>query len=347
MRSDKNALSDTPRKATVRDVAQLAGVSDATVSRVFSNYPGVTEENRQAVMTAAQKIGYEPRKRALSVSIDNLLFCLRKLEDVVLDNPYFSNILHGVQSACNDRDISATILSVDPVASSLKYVERVIRQSSIDGILLVNLLDEALVTAVVELGLPTILIDDYFPHLVVDSLSSDAFHGVLQGMAHLLEQGHRQIAMIDGPHSHFQARMRFAAYRQALDDAGLPYEPEMVIHADLTSVGAMQAMEHLLQSGKTFTAVFCSNDASAFGAMRTLQMHNIQIPTDVSVIAHDDVSGASLVSPPLTTLRVQMMDMGKVAVQRLQERATNPEAPTTLSLLPEKLVIRSSVAKLR
>jgi DNA-binding LacI/PurR family transcriptional regulator len=333
------------RKVTVRDVAALAGVSEATVSRVFNNHTGIRQEHRQAVLDAAEQLGYSPRKRAEPTAINNIAFCLRKLNDEASQNPYFSHILHGAQAECARREISMTLWMVDPEVTTINDMRRMLRQGPVDALLLVNLLDGQLVRAIGELELPIVLIEDYFPWLPYDGVISDGFNGMSLAMQHLIDSGHCRIAMIDGPQNHYQARLRYMAYRLKLDEAGIAFDPDLVVQGDLLMEGGMNAMNQLLQSGKEFTAVVCSNDSTAFGAMRALNDSGIRVPHDISIVGHDNVEAAAIVSPPLSTVRARTYDIGQQAVARLFERVSNPDAVPTLILTQEEFIPRQSVRK--
>jgi DNA-binding LacI/PurR family transcriptional regulator len=340
---------ENTRKITVRDVAQLAGVSDATVSRVFNNYNGISRKHRQAVMDAAEQLGYTPKKPANRRVINHIAFCLRQLDQgsSQASNHYFSQILRGVQDECARRDIRVQLLTVTAGSALITDIQRAVRQGTIDALLLVNLLSPVLIEPFLSLELPTVLIEDYFNWLPVDAVISDGFNGVSAAMRYLLGNGHQQIAFIDGPHEHYQARMRYLAYRQTLEAAHIPYDSDLVAQGGLIIEGGRDAMRHILATGKPFTAVMCSNDSSAFGAIQVLRERGYAIPDDVSVIGHDDVEAAPLVTPPLTTLHAQRTAIGRLAVSRLIERATSPDSIASLFLTQETLVERMSVRSIR
>jgi len=255
-------------------------------------------------------------------------------------NAYFSHILHGVQEECLNRQINMIFLAINPVE---REVEAAIRQSGANGVILASMMSRSVVQYVIDLGLPVVLIEDYFPTLPVDGILSDALNGVRNAIHYLVAYGHQSIAFIDGPHEHYQARLRYIAYRQALHESDIAFNPSLVAMGDLTVQGSMIAMNTLLKQASPFTALMCTNDASAFGAMRVLQARGWQIPQDISIIGHDDVDAASLVTPPLTTLRTHMKSIGKLAVARLLDY----EMPGVLIMTQEQLIERQTVRNLK
>ena len=231
---------------------------------------------------------------------------------------------------------------------NLQEVQRLVHKGQVDSLLLVHILDPDLIESILHLNLPTVLLNSYFPWLPVDSVNADAFSGMLTAMQFLLDNGHQRIAFIDGPEDcqDYWVCMRRVAYRQGLVRGNIAYDPDLVAFGNLNQSGGERAMEQLLHTEKAFTAVLCSNDETAFGAMRTIQAAGLRVPENISVVGHDDVSAATLVTPTLTTLKVYKHDMASFSLQLLVDRAENPERSSQHILTAERLIVRESVRNL-
>lgn len=345
------AQNQSLRKVTIGDVATLAQVSEATVSRVFNNHPTVSDANREAVLAAASQLGYTPRKKLAHNAVERVAICVGTVspdENRMLLGAYFSIIIESIEEECRERGINLLLTSLGGPNHNLQEIQRLIHKGQADSLLLVHILNPDLIESILSLNVPTVLLNSYFPWLPVDSVNADAFNGMLIAMQFLLDNGHQQIAFIDGPEDcqDYWVCMRRVAYRQGLARGGIAYDPDLVAFGNLNQSGCERAMAQLLQTGKPFTAVLCCNDESAFGAMRTLKAAGLKIPEDVSVVGHDDVSAATLVTPTLTTVQVAKHDMGSLSLKLLFERAGNRERPPQHILTAERLIVRDSARNL-
>lgn len=338
-------------KVTISDVADRAQVSEATVSRVLNNSSYVSTGNRQAVLAAIKELGYTPRKRPRAKSMESTALCLgtsRLSGEQALSGDYFSGIIQSLQEECSRRSINLLLMSLGDENTGVKEVQRVIRQGIIDSMVMLYVLDPDVIETLLNFDIPSVLLNTYFPWLPIDSVNSDSFTGILLAMHHLLDNGHRRIAFIDAPENRqdYWVKMRGLAYRHALEQAGILFDPDLIAFGDLSQVGGERGMRQILDRGTPFTAVMCCNDESAFGAMRALQAVGLSIPEDVSVVGHDDVSATTLVTPALTTVRVSRHDLGRHAIQMLSQRIESPDQPPQHILTAERLIVRNSVRNL-
>lgn len=338
-------------KVTIADVANLAQVSEATVSRVINNSTTVSSSNRKAVLEAIKALGYTPRKKSSNKLAGNTVLCLGTsylTNEVELSGHYFPAIIQSLQEECSRRGINLLLMSHGAREDGLKEVRRVIEQGVVDSMVLLYILDPDVIETLLSFDIPSVLLNSYFPWLPVDSVNSDSFSGVLLAMQHLLDNGHRRIAFFGTREDRrdYWTRMRYVAYRHALEQAGIVYDPALVVPGDLNPAAGERSMRQLLDQGVPFTAVLCSNDESAFGAMRTLQAAGLRVPEDVSVVGHDDVSATTLVTPALTTVRVSRHDLGRIAIQVLSDRTENPDHLPQHILTAERMIVRDSVRSL-
>lgn len=338
-------------KATISDVANLAQVSEATVSRVLNSSSSVSPSNRDAVLAAIKQLQYEPRSKTKPKETGSTVLLLGTSylsSELTLSGYYFPAIIESVQEECSERGINLLLMSHGARRDGMDDVRRVVEQGVVDSMVLLYILEPDTIEALLNFDMPCVLLNSYFPWLPVDSVNSDSFSGILLAMQHLIDNGHRRIALIDARENaqYYWVNLRRVAYRHALERAGIPYDPDLVAHGELNPVGGEQSMQQILDRNVPFTAVMCCNDESAFGAMRALQAAGLQIPDDVSVVGHDDVGAIGLVTPSLTTVSVSRRELGRIAVQCLKDRIANPDRLPQHILTAERLVMRESVRNL-
>jgi LacI family transcriptional regulator len=337
---------------TSREIARQAQVSVGTVYRVLSNEPNVDNELRSRVLRVIDELGYVhfPRKRTQvglrsltkpQTGISTVTFCVpaRKPPGTALHH-----VLHGVESECAQNNISLHYTVIEDKSEAAAQFETLLERDNPDGLILVNYSSPALVEKVLALKLPVILIDprEQFG-MNVDIVTSESFNGMLMGMEHLVQLGHREIALINSPYR-YSGQRRNRAYILALIEHNLPYAPEKTTHCELTVEGGEAAVRELLARGVRFTALCCANDLVAWGAIRALNAAGLRVPQDVSVIGNDNLEVATLATPALTTINADNEGKGRVAVQRLIERNRRPDAPYINAVLPVALVKRASTA---
>lgn len=345
---------------TARDIAQGASVSVATVSRVLNNHTHVKEEVRQRVFQAAKELGYfakppnqvsEPRSTDKLLKEISFIFGSNFDTSPVTTNPFWSQILQGVEREAKKSNIKITYRSVDEWSATSDLIAS-LKEKSWGGFLLVGPFEPATVKAFKATKLPLVMIDNYIPKAQVDAVISDNFEGAKQAVEYLVNKGHSQIAFIGGPtiqgirpiNKIYTIERRAAGYRTALLDAGLEINYSLYESSNFSAEGGYQACQRLLERGIHFTALFCANDATALGAMKALREAGLSIPEDVAVMGFDDIDMAQLYHPALTTVRVNKEAMGAAAVKALIVRAADPEAVSVTIMLEVELIERESVS---
>jgi LacI family transcriptional regulator len=335
---------------TCRDVARVAQVSPGTVSRVLSKKPNVNLEIQRRVLKAVEATGYiyTPRKRGSVESAASepevkrtFIFCVS--DDVVPGSPdaYFYQVLRGAEAECGLHNCNLQYLTLSNNPQAMSRTKADIQSGNIAGLILVNPNSRELIKGLAQLQLPLVLVDPYFDEDEIDLVSSDARKGAVLAVNHLVKLGHRNIALINGPISYSMAR-RKDGYRAALEEADLPYIPELNVRNSLTVSGGETAVNTILERGKPFSAIFCANDNLAFGAIRALNAAGLRVPEDVSIVGFNDVDTAALLPPALTTVNANLEGKGMVAVQRLLSRINYPGQAVFQSILPVRLIERSS-----
>ncbi|MBI5929738.1 MAG: LacI family DNA-binding transcriptional regulator [Chloroflexi bacterium] len=325
---------------TILDVAREAGVSYSTVSRVLSGYEFVKDSTRQRVLEAVERLGYVVNQQARSLAggksgVIGLLV-------PGLDNSYIAEIARGIDEVLSKASYDLLLYTTHRTSTETSYALKMTKGLA-DGLLLVvPLLTTAYVETLREQNFPYVLIDQVDPSnrsSVVDSLNRQ---GAYEGTQYLLSLGHRRIGFITGLMKLRSAEDRLSGYLAALRDAGIPVEQDLIQRGDFWRKEGYEAAERLLSLSNPPTAIFASNDLSAFGAMEAIRAYGLQIPQDISIMGFDDIPQASLVYPRLTTVRQPLDEMGRIAAQLLVEQIENPDRPIHHVTLPTSLVVRES-----
>jgi len=346
---------------TLKDIAKEARVSIGTVSRVFNNHANVTEEMRQRVLKAATQLGYfapggqEQRSYDGSRIVKEIgfLFCSFLNSNGIVSNPFFSHILHGVESEASKFNIKVTYRSISNIRNTPDVLLTTIYEMKLGGILLVGPAELEIAQLLQSTGIPLVLVDNYAPK--TNAVLGNNFEGARAAVDYLIRMGHRQIAFIGGPllpdegtrpvNRVYTIERRAEGYRMALVDAGLPVSYDLCESANLSTDGGYEACKRLLAGKTPFSAIFCANDEMAIGAMKALREAGLRVPEDVSLVGFDDIDLVEHLAPALTTVRVDKEVLGSVALKRLLALMSSPDPICVSSVLDVELVIRDSVRK--
>ena len=302
-----------------RDVAEHAGVSVSTVSRVLSNAGGISESVQRRVLAAAAELGYESSETKRTSALQNVSL-LTSLHLTPSLDPFHADVLNGVEMACSEEGVHLSYATFNNGSSNADMVLHRLRQNPVDGLLLLSLDDPTLIEQIRALNLPMVMINIDNREVSEDTFLPDNYQGALLAMHYLIDCGHRRIMHITWP-MRSTLRRRTEVYRAALEEAGIPYDPHLVVETEINAEETYRVMtDRLAQEELDYTAVFCANDLSAMGFMRAAQEIGLRIPRDVSVIGFDDIAAAAFLSPPLTTIRIESGELGALALRRLIER---------------------------
>jgi len=334
----------THQRIQQREIAARAGVSISTVSRVLNGVTGISETLQQRVLSAAAELGYQ----GIADTIQRKVQSVTLLTDLPLEpllDPFHADILSGVEAECRRQGIHMSYAATSAGSTSSTFVLERIKQNRVGGIILLSVDDSLLIEQCIALGVPIVLINAEHPGLPIDTFLPDNQFGPLLAMRHLIEQGHRRILHL----THIVRRTiqrRHEAYRAALEEAGIPYDPALVVDTNISAEGGYEVTKRILAENKLdFTAIFCANDITAIGVLRAMQEAGRSVPEDVSVVGYDDIAMAAFLSPPLTTVRIEREELGSLAVRRLIERATSPILTPIRVELAARLVKRQSVGR--
>jgi DNA-binding LacI/PurR family transcriptional regulator len=331
------------RPPTIRDVAARAGVSHQTVSRVINDSPLVTEATRGRVLEAIRELGFVPSPMARGL-ISNQTRSLGIVAEDISDH-FFACAAAGAEGEARRRGYYLIIGSVEPSDDEAGYL-RLMVERRVEGLILARpSVPHAPADLVATRGVPLVALGlsglQGVPVVDVDNRQ-----GGYDATRHLIEHGHRRIATIVGPHGGPAATARLQGYRQALRDAGIADDPELLEYtAGWGLDDGRAAAVRLLERGVTFTAMFAQSDLIALGAIRQLRIADRRVPADVSVVGYDDLPIADYVEPALTTVHQPMREVGALAAGLVLDQIAGVAAPAPEThLLPAVLVARQSVS---
>ena len=324
---------------TIKDVAQAAGVSVASVSRALNGHTSITAETREHIMAVVKRMRYTPHvgARSLTTSFTNTIGVL--LPDLYGD--FFSEIIRGIDVAARDRGLHLMVSSLhgdaDEVAQSIRTM-----RGRVDGLLVMSPhVDAALLSGNLPEDLPIVLMSSAAGAQYA-AISVDNYSGAYAMVAHLVGQGYRRIAFLSGPADNFEAQERLRGYRAALA-ALTPLAAAQVYDGDFSEESGQRVGRMLAAAPDRPDALFAANDMMAIGALLALREGGVELPGQIGLAGFDDIRIARYVMPALTTVRVPIADLGMQALELLHAQIGQAErVPATTRTLAADLVVRAS-----
>jgi len=337
--------STRPASPTLDEVAVLAGVSRATVSRVVNDSPRVSPEAREAVLAAVAALRYVPNRMARSLvtrRTDTVALVLNEPNTQVFSDPFFASIVRGVSATLADTDLNLVLLTARDEREQQK-VGRYARQGHVDGVILMSVhSDDPLPDILAEARVPLVLCGRPFDDRAVAYVDADNRGGAQAAAAYLAAGGRRRIATVTGPLDMIAGVDRLAGFRAGLTAAGHPLRPELVAEGDFTEAGGTRAMEELLSRVPDLDAVFIASDPMAVGALRALRAAGRRVPEDVAVVGFDDAAVAETCDPALTTIAQPLSDMTPLLTELLLRQIEGIGEPAESRVCRTHLVRRAS-----
>ena len=327
---------------TIKDVARLAGVSVATVSRVLNASAPVRDTTRVRVLEVARELRFAPNGAARTLSRRRAGALGVILPD--LYGEFFSELLRGIDQEAQRAGHSLLVSSSHHDSHGVGVAVRAMR-GRVDGLLVMAPeVSAAALDAALPDGLPVVLLNRA-PGVTAASVMVDNYGGAHAMTTHLLSLGHRRIGFVAGAVDNADSDERELGYRAALDEAGLPFEPELYARGDFTEDGGWRGARALLSRAEPPSVIFAANDAMAIGVLSALREADIAVPARIAVVGFDDIPVARFLNPPLTTVRVGIAALGARAAELLLAalaQRSPPERAPQRAVLPTELVIRDS-----
>jgi LacI family transcriptional regulator, galactose operon repressor len=331
-------------RATIRDIADAAGVSIATVSRVLNGRPDVSPGTREAVLRVVRDQGFSMNRsaRALSAGRTGLIGVTLPIVHV----EYFSRILWGASEALYEHDMRVVLCpTMHERDREVTLLEQLLQGTTDGALLLLTRESNDALRALERKGFPFVVLDPRYP---VDEstpvVSAAHWAGAKAATEHLLSLGHRRIGAITGPHGWVASVDRLDGYQAALAAAGVLADPDLIAKGNFTGESGRAAASRLLSLEDPPTAIFAFNDEMAVGAMRVAEQRGLRLPEELSIVGFDDLEKAEIVTPALTTVRQPLAEMGRMAVSLLTRLVEDQPIEAMRVELATKLIVRDSTA---
>jgi LacI family transcriptional regulator len=327
---------------TVHEVARVAGVSAATVSRFLNGTAKVSEDKRKAIESVIEKLNYKPNVLAQNLKTGSSRTIGLLTQSLM--SGYFADAMAGIDDALQGTGYAPLIVSGHwHPDEEAERIELLIARR-VDGLVILSgkLTDEQILD--LSQRVPIVAFGRELHGERAYGFSLDNYRGACDAVEHLVQHGHRDIAFIAGPADHLDAQARLAGYRDTLAKHGIAANPALVLDGDFQESSGLAAVEHLLAAGQRFSALFAANDLMAYGARLALYRRGIRVPEDISVIGFDDLHSSMYTTPPLTTVRQPLFDVGRCLGGAILRMIAQEPLATEVPEL--SLVVRESVRRL-
>ncbi len=334
------------KRPTINDVAAEAGVSTASVSNYLNDKPGIGPETRKKISMAIEKLGYISRGTGQSTSARMFGLIMESLSFPAFTSSLYLPVLEGFEKVASESRYHTVLVTID--TQNGISLPKAVSECQYDGLAALGGgdLTDAHLEAIENTGVPLVLIDNYSLRKPMHAVVPDNELGAYFAVNHLIERGHRQIAIINGPLKYKTLTDRFLGYMRAMFEVGMPPAPELIqpsISQGFPNKGYRE-MKALLTLPERPTAVFCVSDRTAFHAMTAIKEAGLKVPDDIAIVGFDDAPEAQNSDPLLTTVHLPKWEMGALAAQLLIDllREKSGKSDPVRIVLPTSLIIRSS-----
>jgi DNA-binding LacI/PurR family transcriptional regulator len=333
------------RRAGMRDVARVAGISLAAVQLVATGKPGVADDTRARTLDVMRQLGYTHRSRTRPEKRHTFAIISERLVQPIDRDIFYGEILHGIITEAQHHGHRVLMhLLEDGAAGVEQFLD--LHRGEIDGMILANGgdLTSEVIRRLLESRIPAVLVDNYVVDLPLHCVVADNVTAGYQAARHLLQLGHTRVGLLAGPRKYRSLVDRQEGYLDALTEFGIPVDQELMAPPTHHAGGqkGYQQMLYLLSLPRPPTAVVAISDKTAFGALEALKERGLQIPGDMALVSIDDVAESAHCTPPLSTVSVPRSEMGAEGVRRLLG-LLNQEAPRpTKTVLYTRLIVRES-----
>lgn len=331
--------------ATIKDIARVAGVSTATVSRVINNLGGYNEETEKKVIAVAKELGYRKNENARSLVQKSTNTIGVIMPDVATS--FYGDIIRGIEDTSYAHGYSVILTHAGSHGSRIQDCLKLMGERRVDGLIIVSIeLQEVAIDAMSSLGIPFILLSTKSDREDVPYLKVDDFRAAYTAVQYLTQHGHRKIGMVGAnPRDPISGAPRIDGYTHALRDLGIKVDLNLIKPGDFSFESGKQTMQEFLAEEADITAVFCASDEAALGIISTCFEHGIRVPEELSVVGYDNSKVSRMSIPPLTTVAQPLYEMGREGCRKLID-AIQHRIKIESEVIPHELVVRKSVKSL-
>ncbi|SDZ74146.1 DNA-binding transcriptional regulator, LacI/PurR family [Thalassobacillus cyri] len=332
---------------TIKEVAKAAGVAPSTVSRVIADNPRISPATKKRVRKAMKELGYHPNVNARSLvrsSTQAIGVVMPSSADKALQNPFFPEVLRGISTVAHDLEYSLLLSTGETEEEILEGVQRMVHGNRVDGvILLYSRLKDKVMEFLHEQNFPFVIVGK--PNENIDTIShvdNDNIRASKEITEHLIGLGHHRIGFIGGSKDLAVTVDRITGYEQALNQAGLPVKKEYRVHTEFLKSGGRKAVHELFSLEEPPTGLVISDDLMSIGVINMLEEFGLYVPEDVSIVSFNNVYMAEVTRPPLTTVDINIYDLGAQACKCLVEKIQNKNEPAKRIIVPFEIKHRMS-----
>ncbi|WP_117235990.1 DNA-binding transcriptional regulator CytR [Vibrio maerlii] len=329
--------------ATMKDVAQLAGVSTATVSRALMNPEKVSIDTRKRVEAAVMESGYSPNSLARNLRRNESKTIVAIVPDIC--DPYFTEIIRGIEDAAVENGYLVLLGDSGQEKKRESSFVNLVFTKQADGMLLLGTNLPFDVSKAEQKNLPPMVMAcEFAPELELPTVHIDNLTSAFEAVNYLAQLGHKKIAQIAGPEDATLCQFRHQGYQQALRRAGAVMTDDYVVHGDFSFEAGAKAVRELLALPEPPTAIFCHNDTMAIAAIKEAKILGLRVPQDLSVVGFDDIQFSQYCEPPLTTISQPRYEIGRQTMLMMLDLLRGNNVQTGSRLLETQLIIRESAA---
>ncbi|HEY8023093.1 MAG TPA: substrate-binding domain-containing protein [Burkholderiaceae bacterium] len=327
--------------STLIDVAREARVSPSTVSRILNGTARVSDAKRNAVLAAIKRTNFAPNQMAQGLKKGRSMTIGIVVQDI--SSPFFDETLRGVDDGLKDTGFTSVIVSGHWNAQEESDRIRLLLARKVDGIILLSgrISDKAVLQFANYR--PIVSTGRKLQSKNAIGFKIDNEYGAYLAVKHLIELGHRRIAFVSGPPTNNDANERLAGYKRALEEAHIDIDAQLMVEGDFHEASGLLAVNRLFDAHRHFTAVFASNDLSAYGVRLGLYRKGLRVPEDISLVAFDDLPGSAYTAPPLTTIHQPIYDLGRAVTAALLGLINGENASRNVP--PVELVVRETTRR--
>jgi LacI family transcriptional regulator len=333
--------------ATIKDIAKVAGVSVTTVSRALNGYSDVNEDTRKKIIKVAKQLNYSPNSLARGLVMNKsktIGLLVSGMNSKSIKDNFTFQVLCGINECVSSKEYDLILFSTDSSRQREKTYTQLCQERRVDGVIIQGIkLDDPYLNEVVESNIPCVLIDIPVESSTVGYVTTDNVLGAKKAMEHLIELGHRNIAMVNGYMQAYVSQQRLKGYESSLREHGIKMRGDWVVDGEFDEKKAEEVVLALLASSPEITAIFCASDVMALGAIKACRQLGFSVPNDISIVGYDDILLASYVTPSLTTVGQKVLEMGYEAADLLIEMLEG-RAKKNYRILETQLIKRKSSA---
>lgn len=336
---------------TIKDVAKASGVSPSTVSRVIADSPRIGKDTKKKVRKVMKELGYYPNisaRNLVSRSSNAIGVIMPSSTDIALQNPFFPEVLRGIGSVIHKKKYSMVLSTGETEEEIFDEVQRMVNGQYVDGvILLYSRVDDQITKFLYERKFPFVIVGKPYEYeKSITHVDNDNFSAGKELTNVLIEHQHRKIAFIGGATNLFVTLDRQVGYEAALKEAGIPENPDYKIHTEFLESGGREAVEQLISLDHMPTGIIVSDDLIGLGVLSHLVEKGFSIPDDISLASFNNVFLSEITQPPLTTVDINIYDLGAQSAKALIDIMRNSREPIKRIIIPHTIKFRDSIKTL-